>query len=172
MIIDGWQYFHLKHFFESLPQPVRSTDNLLPMEKLSLATDRRKGISAIYKMLMEGNGRERPPYISKWEEELGTQVNDSKIGKILRMAFVTSIDSNTIEISFKSLARWYITPDKAHKFQKETSQFCWRGCSELGTIWWTCPKIRSYWREVKQIIKDITKVEVAGVCVSPVENSI
>lgn len=48
----------------------------------------------------------KPPCISKWEEELGSQVNESEIRKTISLVFVTSQDSNMIEISFKSLARW------------------------------------------------------------------
>lgn len=79
------------------------------------------------------------------------------------MAHITPIVSNTTEMNYKSLAQRYITPDKAHKYQREASQLCWSGCKELGTkthIGWTFPKIKIYWREVLQIIKDITNVAI------------
>lgn len=112
---------------------------------------------------MDVKGLGMPPFIRKWEKELGTQMNDSEIGKIMRMAHTTSIDYNTIEMSYKCLTRWYITPGMAHNYQWKVSQLCWRGCKELGTmshIWWTCPKIKKYWREVLQIIKNITIIEI------------
>lgn len=104
---------------------VRSADNLLTMEKLCTEGVKRKGISVTYQIFMEGNGMGKPPYISKREEELGTQVNGFEMRKIISLVFITSQDSNMIESSFKSLARWYITPDKAHSFNR-------RLCSAVG----------------------------------------
>lgn len=95
---------------------------------------------------------------------MGTQVKDLEIRQLLRRVCATSVNSNMIELNYKCLARWYITPDKAHKCQIETSQFCWRGCKEIGTmahIWWLCPEIKKYWGgEIRQIIREITNIEV------------
>lgn len=76
-------------------------------------------------------GLEILPFIGKWRDELGKQGKDLDVGKILKLAHTTAIESNTIEMNYKCLARWYITPNKAHKSQKEVSQFCWRGCKAL-----------------------------------------
>lgn len=121
-MLNGWRYSQLKHFIETLPQPIRSSENLLPLEQLCTATGKKRGISRIYKILMGMKVLEMPPFIGKWEAELGTRVNDLEVRKILRMVRTMSVDSNTIEINYKCLARWYITPDKAHKCQSKTSQ--------------------------------------------------
>lgn len=64
------------------------------------------------------------------------------MGRILRLVHSSAVNTNTVEINYKCLTRWYITPDKACKAGK-TSE-CWRGCKVVATmahIWWDCPKI-------------------------------
>lgn len=83
MVIDEWRYSQLKHFVTSLPQPVRSVENLRPFERLCTAVGTKRGISRIYKVLVGLKGLEIPPFIVKWEEELGKQEKDQDVGKIL-----------------------------------------------------------------------------------------
>lgn len=161
--INEWRYLQLRHFVEGLPQPLRTEEELNPLEKLSLSPNKKKGISKIYKILLRGRGEEVPPFIEKWENELGTRRTEQQVKNIFKMVYNNAIDNNTIEINYKCLSRWYITPDIAHKYQKEKSPECWRGCKEVGNmshIWWGCPKIKLYWSEVLNKIKEITEIEI------------
>lgn len=161
--VNRWRYAQLKHFVESLPQPIRSEDSLLPLEWLCSATDGRRGISRIYKILNGLKILGPPPFIKKWEEEMGTGDMEVDVCKILRLTHATSSDCSSTEINYKCLARWYITPDKLHQYQRDASNLCWRGCVEIGTmshIWWTCPKIKVYWKEVILIIEEITGTKI------------
>lgn len=75
-----------------------------------------------------------------------------------------AVDIDTTEINYKCLARWYITPIKAQKYQTEKSALCWRGCSSRGNmvhIWRECSKIQDYWQKVQQYIREIAKTEIA-----------
>lgn len=123
---------------------------------------RKRVISKIYQILIDLKGSEIPPYIEKCEKELGTQVKDVEIRQLLRRVHSTSINSNMLELNYKCLARWYMTPDKAYKFQTEITQYCWQGCKEIGTmahIWWLCPKIKIYCEKIRQIIIEITNID-------------
>lgn len=106
---------------------------------------------------------EIPPFIRKWERELGTTHDKKFIGKILDLAHASAVDSRTAEMNYKCLVRWYSTPEIISKFKNSTSAECWRGCKEVGSmthLWWDCPKIRDYWKKILQLIKEITKKEV------------
>lgn len=159
MVIDFWQYSQLNHFIETPPQPISSVKNLRPLEKLCVDTTGGRGISRIYRVLVEMKGSEIPPFIKKWEMELGIQLKKPDFRQLLRRVHATSVNCNMLELNYKCLARWYITPHRAHKYQSETLQFCWRGCKEIGTmahIWWHCPDIKKYWGEIRQITSEIT----------------
>lgn len=82
-------------------------------------------------------------------------------GQILKRVNITSVDCRIAEVNYKLLARMYITPDRAHRIRRETSQLCWRGCNEIGTmahIWWHCLEIKKYWDEIRSIIGEITNI--------------
>lgn len=100
-----------------------------------------------------------PPYIKKWEDELGSQCNKYTLEKILNLTHCSAVDTKTSKTNYKCLARWYATPHKVSKFQPGKSVECWRGCKVPGTmahIWWECSIIKEFWKEVLQIIRFIT----------------
>ncbi|CAI9533936.1 unnamed protein product [Staurois parvus] len=68
-----------------------------------------------------------------------------------------------VEINYKCLNRWHITPNVEHKMNTEISQMCWRGCGEVGTwyhMWWECPEIQVFWRKIVYLIGKITKIKI------------
>lgn len=66
---------------------------------------------------------------------------------------------NTIEMNYKFLARWYLTPVRTHRYQQDKTSLFWRNCNQRATmthIWWECPIIKDYWQEVVKNIREIT----------------
>lgn len=101
----------------------------------------------MYRVLNESGGAVIPPYIEKWEKELDIKINEREAWLTFKRVNATSVNCKLSEMNYKCLARMYITPDRAHRIQRETSQLCWRGCKEIGTmvhIWWQCPEIKKY----------------------------
>lgn len=99
-----------------------------------------------------------PPFIKKWEEDLGVGCEKSWVGSILGATHSTAIVMKTIETNYKCLSRWYMTPTKISKFMPDRLPKCWRGCEAPGTmahLWWDCPKIKSLWQEVIKWIEVI-----------------
>lgn len=164
MTIDEWRYIQLKHFVEKLPQPIRFEEDYRPMERLCMREKFKNTISRIYKILSAGDELDVPSYIKKWENALGSQCNKHTLEKILKLTHNSALDTKTAETNCKCIARWYATPNKISKFQLEMSSDCWRGCKALGTmvhIWWDCPIIKKIWKEVLQLIKEITNIEIS-----------
>lgn len=119
----------------------------------------KRKISEIYKILMSRGWLEPPPFLKKWEEELGVNCSSETAKNILGATHGTASDMKTIESNYKCLARWYMTPVKFSKFATDRSPNCWRGCGTPGNmahLWWNCPKIKLFWKGVIGIIEEIT----------------
>lgn len=76
-----------------------------------------------------------------------------------------------LEASYKVLTKWYLVPARVAKYVPNYSAQCFRGCSELGTlfhIWWLCPKAQIFWKEIftlKRIKEELEwyfKINVPG----------
>lgn len=159
MRLNGWRYAQLSHFVKSLPGSIREENNLLPIEKIFSSNKTRGYISAIYKMLLNSAEMETPPFIKKWEKDLGVPLEENAIGNITKATHSTATDIKMIDTNYKCLSRWYATPEKMYKYQPDRSPNCWRGCRAPGTmahIWWSCPVAKKFWQEVIQIIEEIT----------------
>lgn len=64
-------------------------------------------------------------------------------------------------IQFKIVHRAYFTPHRLHKMNPDSPLECWRCGGTPGDfthIFWTCPAIVSYWREILDFITQITSV--------------
>lgn len=129
--MDIWKYRQLKHFVDSLPRPIRSMKDLRPLEKALLEKKGRGGVSRIYRILIKLGEVECPTFFKKWEEELGNKISEREVGLVLERVNATSVNYRLSEMNFRILARMYITPDRAHKLQKEPSQLCWRGITSM-----------------------------------------
>lgn len=93
-----------------MPQPLRGKDRLKPKEKLfSSPSSVQHSILKIYKVLMKEIEPEFPPYLGKRENELGVRLNGHQKKKILNLACSISKDVKTIEVSFRFMARWFVT---------------------------------------------------------------
>lgn len=120
-------------------------------------------VSKLYHMIGSVASGTKPTYIRSWGRDLELVFAPTQLSHLYQLTRSSSIDSKTQETNYKILSRWYRVPADRARIYPSTSDWCWRGCGQRGTllyIWWDCPMVRPYWEDIKSQIKDIMDLDI------------
>lgn len=134
------------------------TETSHPFEHLCNQPDPQKHlISSLYSLLVS-KVKPNTDIHRSWETDLYIALsNDWE--SVWEHTHKGSVNVSAQENRFKIYSSWYRTPDKLHKIFPSVPSMCWRCMSNSGTllhVWWDCPVLQPFWKEIHSLISQIT----------------
>lgn len=168
-INDMYRYFQIRHYIMSHKEkerigkdPNAVEDYFITIIEKKFPT--KKHVSNLYKRLSLDVTQNTWNIKEKWELELNILIEDELWDNLCKGSHTGINSQSWKEFDWKLKVRYFHTPLVISNFVKDPSAaLCWRNCGKVGDhthIFWDCPVIQVYWKNVKEELENILGMEV------------
>lgn len=158
-----FKYFQVRNYINTIQGHLRSL-SLLPIDSIIREKKGSKGfVSYMYTNFIDLYGEDVSSSRLKWEKDLECTFKQDTWELICESALTFSFNSRHRLMQFNIIHRVYYTPERLHKISDLYSECCPRCKTEVGTLlhmFWTCSKLKIYWRNIIQTIDKMTNVKL------------
>lgn len=164
--MGGGEFLHYSQFKHAIHHHLHTGDQLpeyTPLEdRLLLDPMIDKAISLTYKKLINNTPDTLGQLREMWESDIGLLEEDDWV-EALQCPREIAVKARFHLIQLKILHRAYIPRTVQYHIGYSASEYCVRGCGDVGTffhILWDCPKIQDYWQRISEIMSEVVGLGV------------
>lgn len=166
---DMFRYFQIRHYLTNhkdwdLIQNAPTNVEMHFINIIKHQLPNKKHVSHIYKNLLLDTQDNTLHIKNKWELELNVTIEDEE-WEAMCLGCHKGINSPMWkEFDWKTKLRYFKMPSVVAKFiENPAAIYCWRKCGMVGDhahIFWDCPKMLPYWKEIKREIDTILAIDL------------
>jgi hypothetical protein len=157
--MDKWDFIKLKSFCTTKEMVSKLKKPPTEWEKIFIGYTSHIGlITKIYRELKKINCPKINEPIKKWATELNRTFSKEEI-QMAKIHMKKCSPSLAIkEMQIKTTLRFHLTPVRIAIIKNTTTNRCWQGCGEKGTLihcWWQCKLVQPLWRKIWRLLKNL-----------------
>ncbi len=123
-----------------------------------------KIISKLYQVFSCMDSNNTTHIKEKWEAELQQEIPPDNWKEICSEAHSVTCSNSWREFKWKTIIRFFRTPQTTAKINPSAPSHCWRNCgAHLGNythIFWSCPKLEKFWQEILQKVSEAMHFDI------------
>lgn len=162
-----FRYFQIRHYLRTHKEwdkirKLPSNFEQFWIERAENQMQVQKIVSCLYGRIQEDLTENTLDVKNKWELEANTIISDIEWERSWESWHKCLSSPTWKEFSWKLRMRYFRTPLIISSYDKRCSSLCWRGCGLIGDlshIFWDCPKLTVFWREVMREVNEIINVD-------------